>query len=323
MGTPSAPDGAQPRAAEQVPPLDEDARGRWVEIRELLAEILGEESGRAGGRGEGGAPPETERAALAELQLLLARVRDRAQESELRRAEAAKRQDELLGVVVHDLRTPLVAIQGFAQLLQATAGSGGLGEKQRTYVDRILLAVRAMSRMVDDLRTARQLDQGLVVLQRRAVEVGFFAEGFLEGPRDDASRKRVRLALRCTGTRAEAVVDPQRLGQALASLVECAVGRSPEGGEVTVTLSADRGRLACRVEDGGPPLNRDQAAGLFLPPGSASCPAKGMGLYLSRRLVALHGGRVGAEPLAGGGLRTWAEVPPPEAPGADRAEART
>ncbi len=293
--------------------LDQAGRAAWCEVRGLFAEILGEEAPDA----QGEASPETILEALARCRLLLERVRTRETTTEFERMEAASRQEELLAIVAHDLRTPLVAIQGFAQLLQTTAGSEGLGAKQKAYVDRILQAVRSMSRMVDDLRTARHLDQGSLHLQPQSVDVRFFGEGVVEAQREEAERRGVRLRLECPGDPSEARVDRQRLAQALGSLVERAVGRSPEGDEVVVTLQVQRGRMRCSVEDRGPPMARAELSDLFVRPGSAASPAKGLGLYICRELVTLHGGRVGVENRPEGGSRTWAEIPlePPGPPG--------
>ncbi len=293
--------------------LDQAGRAAWQEVRELFAEILGEGSPAA----EGETSPETALEALARCRLLLERVRAQETTAQLEQAAATSRQEELLAIVAHDLRTPLVAIQGFAQLLQTTAGSEGLGARQGAYVDRILQAVRSMSRMVDDLRTARHLDQRTLILQPQPMDVHFFGEGLIEAQREDAERRGVRLRLECPGGPAQARVDRQRLGQALGTLVERAVGRTPEGGEVVVTLQAQRGRMKCTVEDRGPPVARAELSDLFVRPGSASSPAKGLGLYICRELVTLHGGRVGVENRPEGGCRAWAEIPlePPGPPG--------
>ena len=64
--------------------------------------------------------------------------------------------EEILRTVAHDLKTPLVAIQGFAQLLEISGREGGLSEKQRKYVDCILQAARSMNSILDDMTGSRE-----------------------------------------------------------------------------------------------------------------------------------------------------------------------
>jgi signal transduction histidine kinase len=64
---------------------------------------------------------------------------------------SAEREGEVFRAVAHDLKTPLVAIQGFAQLLEISGRDGGLNERQRKYVDCILQAARSMNAILDEM----------------------------------------------------------------------------------------------------------------------------------------------------------------------------
>lgn len=306
-------------------PLDREALGAWREVEALLAELLArsspdEEGDEQTAEGETGDTELTASQVLARCRHRLGRVRDSAAALDRRLADLQNQQDEFLGVVAHDLRTPLVAVQGFAQLLQA---SGGLGEKQRTYVERILQAVRAMNCLVEDLRTARRLDQGRLALEPRSVALKPFGEELVEMHREEARQKEVDLRLEAPAGLPRAVCDPERLRQAVGNLVQNAVKFAPRGSAVLVRVWAREGVVRWEVVDRGLGFDEGLLPHFFqrwAQGGSAQSGGGqgfGLGLHICRELVALHGGRVGARNEPGGGSCFWAEIPlegPPSTP---------
>jgi signal transduction histidine kinase len=302
--------------------LGREALGAWGEVEALLRELL-ERSGleaepAAGGAGEGSEEDDpTVVEVLTRCRNRLAAVRDSASRLEQRLAELQGQQDELLGIVAHDLRTPLVAIQGFAQLLRSV---GGLGEKQQRYVDRIFQAVRTMNRMVEDLRTARGLAEGRLCLESRAVDFGVLAQDLVGMHREEALQKGVGLRLEAPAGLPRTLCDPERLGQALGKLVENAIRVSPPGGTVTLRVAPGQGVVRWEVLDGGPGLDEELLPLIFQrcardrATGGGEAKGFGLGLHVCREIVALHGGRVGAHNEPAGGSCFWAEVPLTRAP---------
>lgn len=295
--------------------LGPEALGAWHEVEELLRELLersAPEEGLAPAGDVPGAGGLTATEVLCACRSRLAAVRDAAAALDGRLAELQRQQDEVLGIVAHDLRTPLVAIQGFSQLLKT---AGGLTEKQESYVERILQAVRAMNRMVEDLRTARRLDQGRLSLEPRPADLETLARDLLEMHREEARQKDVVLRLEAPEGLPRIVCDPERLAQAVGNLIQNAVKFTPRGTEVALRVRCREAVVRWEVTDQGPGFDEALLPQLFQrfaqgrPAEAAGNKGFGLGLHICREIIALHAGRVGARNEAAGGSSFWAEIP--------------
>ena len=269
----------------------------WLQALCELEEELGQGEVR-------GAGPERLRALRVEIA---------ARERHVRELRAEK--DELLSTVAHDLRTPLVAIQGFVQLLELSADKFGLADKQREYVQRICQAAQQMNRLVDDLRIARQLEEGRLSIRPATVNLGAFLGDVLGLQREAARPRGVAVeVLPSQKIPPTAVFDPERIAQALGNLVQNAVRVTQGGQRVEIELVASGGRLSFQVRDRGPGIDPEELPQLFerfaqgrreRTEGRGS----GLGLYICREMAALHGGRVTAHNRPRGGAEFCLELP--------------
>ena len=230
-------------------------------------------------------------------------------------ADLQEERDELLSTVAHDLRTPLVAIQGFVQLLQLSTKRFGLAEKQREYVERIRQAAQQMNRLVEDLRTARRVEEGHLSIRPAAVELTVFLDDMLSLQREAARQRGLALEFRFEpGHPVVAVFDPDRIAQALGNLVQNAVRVTSEGGRVEVVVSREGDRLCFRVRDSGPGIDPEALPRLFerFTQGRrehSEGRGSGLGLFICREVARLHGGRITACNRAGGGAEFSLELP--------------
>jgi signal transduction histidine kinase len=173
-------------------------------------------------------------------------------------------------------------------------------------------AAERMQRLVDDLLDVSRAETGGLVLERRPCDVrellDLIAEQF--AARAEAAGVRLRLASEPTEP---ALIDRDRVVQILSNLVANALAFSRRGGEIAVTAARTAGGLRFAVADTGPGIEPDAVGQLFEPyrqgSGGARRGSLGLGLYICRKLVEAHGGRIGVDSLPGTGSTFWFVIP--------------
>jgi signal transduction histidine kinase len=213
-------------------------------------------------------------------------------------ANAAK--DHLLAAVSHDLRTPLNAVIGWANLLRR----GALDETQAAgALETIEKNALAQERLISDLLDHSRIAGGKLRLKLRPVEPWFLLEEVVESLRPAALAKRIHLRL--SGDRAGLIrADPDRVRQILWNLVSNALRFTPTGGHITLTLEATVADVTVRVQDDGPGVPPELLPHVF-ERYRQSPDAKGglgLGLAIARQLAEMHGGAIhagNAEPEGG------------------------
>lgn len=214
--------------------------------------------------------------------------------------EALLEQDRLrsliLSTVVHDLRTPLAIASGGLEML---TGSGGkLDDDQRT---RLLSASsRAVGRM-------RRLIEGLLGLERTTEGSGDQGGGgaaVADVVRTMAAELDLgEVVLVLDAADVSAAIDPVSLERIIENLVLNAAKYSPEGGTVAVVCTPDGGGVRIVIEDEGPGVAPEDRYMIFEPFRQADRErgGVGLGLYVARRFVETHGGRIWVEASGRGG----------------------
>lgn len=226
---------------------------------------------------------------------------------------------KFLSMMSHDLRTPLTAIEGNAQLLE----SGMLGPLEAEQIESVR-AIREAARMqmtlVSDILEFARLESGRVQLQSRPVAVAQAvarAEALVRVQASEAGL-RFSVARACHGD-AAVLADPDRLQQILLNLVTNALKFTPPGGEVTVICESDGERVLIRVRDSGVGIPSAHLQRIFspfvqldspgTPVGSASSRGVGLGLAISRDLARAMRGDVTVESTPGAGSTFTIELP--------------
>ncbi|MER3396797.1 MAG: hypothetical protein C4318_03280 [Acidimicrobiia bacterium] len=207
-----------------------------------------------------------------------------------RERELSQMRDSLVSMVSHELRTPLTMIVGFSELLL----EGEFEERQyKECASEILDAANRLSGLVDELLSTAALERGTLDLNRRTVALSSLVEqslaSFLPEARDRVV-KRIREAY--------VYVDPDRITQVLANLIGNALKYSDPGSPVEVRSRLQDGWVHLEVKDSGYGIDPDTLSKLFTMFTRSSdervrqLPGTGLGLYIAKRLVALHGGEI-------------------------------
>ena len=244
--------------------------------------------------------------------------------------EAARRKDEFLAMLAHELRNPLAPVANAIEIMRARPGLA-LGARPRLVVERQL---HHLNRLIDDLLDVSRITSGKVTLKKERLDLVEAVEAALESVRDFVTRSGHTLETVLPTTPVYADVDPVRLDQVVANLLNNAAKYTDSGGRIRVTLEVV-GETAClRVRDNGIGISAsllEQVFDLFTQGERGldrSQGGLGLGLTLVRSLTLLHGGTVaafsdgpdrGSEfvvtlPLASDGVPAVSEAPAATAP---------
>jgi two-component system sensor histidine kinase MtrB len=224
----------------------------------------------------------------SEVREVARRYNELADELERRRHA----QMTFLGAVAHDLRNALSALKLAAFALQGDPGPADpvrIGHLVRRQVDRL-------DRMVGDLLDTARIEAGELRLDAEEVDLCTTAGQVAELFRPGAPTHDIQVAL----PEAPVIVtcDPMRIEQVLSNLLSNAIKYSPEGGPVRVTVGASDREARVAVSDSGIGIPLEEQDRLFQPfrrggmDRQSAIPGVGLGLYIARRIVEAHGGRI-------------------------------
>jgi len=241
--------------------------------------------------------------------------------------EASRAKSEFLSRMSHDLRTPLNAVLGFAQLLRAELEEGA-ATVHGGAVDEILRAGRHLLDLINEVLDLANIDAGRTRLTIEPVAPGPLVAECVAMVRHLAEQCRV-VVVPCPygSAQGHVLADPTRLKQVLMNLLTNAVKYNRPGGRVEVACRpAGHGCLAIEVADTGPGIPPESHGEVFepfhrLPQDIARVEGSGLGLAIARHLVESMGGAIRLESELGMGSRFVVELlAAPEAPPDPRPE---
>jgi PAS domain S-box-containing protein len=216
------------------------------------------------------------------------------------RAIAAR--DEVLGIVAHDLRSPLSAAALGASMLVRPEGERRLGT--RRLAERIQRSLGRASRLIDDLLEVSRTEAGQpLVVEPTPTSCAAIASAISELLGATAQAAGLALDVTAPPGLPDVYADEARAVQALGNLVGNAVKFTPRGGRVTVDLARRDHVIEFAVTDTGPGIPTDQLPHLFDRFWQARRDRRGagLGLAIAKAIVDAHGGRIWAESTPGHG----------------------
>lgn len=226
---------------------------------------------------------------------------------------ADRLKDEFIGMISHDLRTPLVSATGFLELL-SDGDAGELNDGQRRYVGFVQRACDRLLRQIEDLLVAASLQAGSFRLDRSDIAVADVAGEAVAGQLAVATSKGVVLRLNVEPAPL-VYADAVRLAQVIDNLVSNAIKFTPKGGTVEVHVFGAGDLAVLEVADSGIGIPEVEQSALFERFFRASdaverrIPGTGLGLYIVRSLMHAHDGVVTLRSAAGTGTTFRIELP--------------
>jgi signal transduction histidine kinase len=217
--------------------------------------------------------------------------------------ELNRLKSEFISIASHELRTPMTTIMGFSELLLDHETPAETRERWLAFINQ---ESRQLSALVDNLLDVSRIETGRLFLQPVPVDLCAAIDEVLAPLAASAPYHTLSANLARDAGRAQA--DPEKLRQILMNLIGNAIKYSPNGGRIGVTARRGPGdRVSVAVSDEGvgiPPEYRERIFDRFQRVDSSETRAirgTGLGLYIVRHLVELHGGTIEVESEPGRG----------------------
>ncbi len=231
--------------------------------------------------------------------------------TELRKLERVRR--DFVANVSHEFKTPLTAIQGFAETLLG----GAIDDPQNRlrFLEIILEHSRRLARLTDDLLKLSKMDADKLELEIRRLSVAQFVESCIETTQRTAAEKDLRVSVNLLQPLPDIAADRRRLAEVLQNLLDNAMQYTPAGGQIMVGASANGAEVTITVSDTGIGIPKADQSRIFERfyrvdvARSREVGGTGLGLSISKHLVEAHGGRIWVESEVGQGSQFHFTVP--------------
>ncbi|MBI2809219.1 MAG: PAS domain-containing protein [Candidatus Melainabacteria bacterium] len=229
------------------------------------------------------------------------------------RKEAERRVSEFYSVISHELRTPLTSINGALRVIE----DGSAGRVNAGVMKMVKIALSnsdRLMRLISDILDLKKIEAGKFKLSLQKLPPVTVIDTVIEALRPLADEKKINL-IKEVSTNQSVLFDPDRVVQILSNLTTNAIAYSPVGADIILRVenpSSDSTRFAVIDKGQGIPHNEiEKLFGRFQQVDSSDKRAKGgtgLGLFISKSLVELHGGHIGVESSPGLGSTFWFEI---------------
>jgi two-component system, OmpR family, phosphate regulon sensor histidine kinase PhoR len=231
--------------------------------------------------------------------------------TDLRKLERVRR--DFVANVSHEFRTPLTAIQGFAETL--LAGAMNDPQNRERFLGIIVEHSRRLARLTEDLLMLSKMDADRLELETRRIPVGPFVESCIETSTPRAKDKDLNLLVNLAERVPDIAGDRRRLTEVLQNLLDNAIQYTPAGGQIMVSAGPKNGEVIFTVSDTGIGIPQADQPRIFERfyrvdvARSREVGGTGLGLSIAKHLIENHGGKIWVESEVGRGSQFHFSVP--------------
>jgi signal transduction histidine kinase len=237
-----------------------------------------------------------------EMQRRAGRIdRDNAEQAR----ELMRLRDEFVATVSHELRTPLTSIMGYLELISDDSFAARTPE-QESFLGVVQRNAERLMRLVSDLLLVAEAKERALDLDVHDVDLERLVTECVEAAKPAADAKQIEITVD-HGAPPRLKGDPLRLAQLMDNLVSNAIKFTPQGGRVSVKTSAENGSTLLEVTDSGSGISEADQLQLFNPffrtrsATAQAIPGTGLGLTITKAIVAAHGGSIAVRSAVGRG----------------------
>jgi signal transduction histidine kinase len=226
---------------------------------------------------------------------------------ELLTVERAK--DEFMSMINHELKTPLVPIKGYSDMLLRPKIMGDLNEKQKKAVNSISYNVGKLELLISDILDVYKLDMGALKLSKKDVDVDqLITSNMVEfKPLADEKNVEIKADIHYSGT---VYCDQRRIDQVITNMIKNAIDFVPaDTGKIMLRASQKENKIVVSVEDNGTGIPLDKIDSLFKKfyqidtTMTRKHGGTGLGLAISKGIIEAHGGKMWVDKKYTGGAK--------------------
>jgi len=233
--------------------------------------------------------------------------------------EVKKSELELVYLISHEMRTPLTSIISLIPLI-AGEKIGKINEKQKEALGLIYYDARRMGILIDNIINMSEIDKGLIISSIQEFRIKEMVQDILTSLNFMAKKKRQSFKVEIKND-LSAKADKNRIRQAISNVITNSFKYGREGGNISISGKNDNANILISVKDDGPGINKEEMQKIFSKPdftsqkyaseGNRNKPLSGIGygLYVSRKIIEAHGGKMWAESGQGKGAEFFMLFP--------------
>jgi two-component system, OmpR family, phosphate regulon sensor histidine kinase PhoR len=231
--------------------------------------------------------------------------------TELRKLERVRR--DFVANVSHEFKTPLTAIQGFAETL--LAGAIDDPQNRERFLGIILEHSRRLARLTDDLLKLSKMDADRLEVEIRRVSVSELIESCLETAQRRATENNIHISVKPTDPVPDIAGDRRRLAEVLQNLLDNAIQYTLAEGRIIISAELRNGDVVFTVADTGIGIPKADQSRIFErfyrvdAARSREAGGTGLGLSIAKHIVEVHGGRIWVDSEVGQGSEFHFSVP--------------
>jgi len=234
--------------------------------------------------------------------------------NELQKLDQMK--DEFLNMATHELNTPVSVLRGKLSMI-FDENFGGFSQSQKDFLAPAMVQTKRLIRLFQQIIEVAQIDQGKVELFKNETNLTELLEQSIKKYKAEADQKGIALSLE-KSKEYKISVDAGKISEAFENLVSNAIKFTPEKGHVEARISEDGDSVKVSVSDEGIGIEKEKAehifekfyqAGRFDKVSPVEQQGSGLGLYIVKKYIELHGGKIGFESNAGKGTVFYFTLP--------------
>jgi len=231
---------------------------------------------------------------------------------ELKKLDIAK--SEFISIASHQLRTPLSAIKGYLSMI-LEGSYGKLPEKIKKPMENVFASNERLIKLVNDILSVSKIEAGEMEMNFEREDPREIIKEVISELSIKAKEKNLYLNFEAKGEIPKVLIDREKIRQVILNLVDNGIRYTQEGG-VTIRLQIANGRLQIVISDTGEGLTKEEKEKLFERFSRGSAGTKfwtegaGLGLYIAKKFVEMHNGKIWAESEGKGkGSTFYVELP--------------